>query len=77
MWKLQMKMLVSGEGGTGKWKIKTAVKHVLTKYTPCIPGKTEGVFGSVLMSAPTGAAYSILGHTWQSALAKNKSRDLC
>jgi hypothetical protein len=70
----QMIMFVSGEGGTGKSRLI----HVITKYTQCVPGKTEGVYGSVLKTEPTGgAAYNILGHTWYSALGKTKSRDFC
>ncbi len=61
----QMIMFLSGEGGTGKSK----VIQVLTSYTRCLYGKTEGVFGAVLKTAPTGgAAFNIQGHTWQSAL---------
>jgi hypothetical protein len=65
--KRQLVMFVSGEGGTGK----SFLIHALTKYTQILYGKTEGWFGSVLKSAPTGAAaHNIRGHTWHSALGK-------
>jgi len=63
----QMVMFLSGEGGTGK----SHVIHLLTLLVQTIHGKTEGRFGSVLKTAPTGgAAYNINGFTWQSALGK-------
>jgi hypothetical protein len=65
--KQQMVMFLSGEGGTGK----SHVIHTITKYVQLTKGKTEGWFGSVLKTAPTGgAAYNIRGHTWHSALGK-------
>jgi hypothetical protein len=63
----QVIMFLSGEGGTGKSKLI----HTITKYTRCLHGKTEGPYGAVLKTAPTGgASHNIHGHTWQSALGK-------
>ncbi len=56
------------------------IYYVLTRYTQCIPGKMDVVYGSVLNTETTGgAAYNILGHTWHSALGiRSQSRDfLC
>ncbi len=69
----QMIMFVSGVGCTGKSRLMSVIK----KYTQCVPGKTEGVYGSVLKTVPRSAAYNILGYTWHSALGKTKSRDFC
>jgi hypothetical protein len=63
----QLIMFLSGEGGTGKSKLV----HDITKYTQIRYGKTEGYFGAVVKTAPTGgAAFNIRGHTWHSALCK-------
>jgi hypothetical protein len=63
----QMIMFLSGEGGTGK----SFLIHALTKYTQILYGKTEGWYGCVLKTAPTGgASYNIRGHTWYSGLGK-------
>jgi hypothetical protein len=49
----------------------------VTKYNQIVKGKTEGWFGSVLKTAPTGgAAYNIMGHTWHSALGKTTFKRL-
>lgn len=61
----QLIMFLSGEGGTGKSK----VIHTITLYTRILYGRTEGDWGAVLKTAPTGgAAHNIGGSTWQSAL---------
>jgi hypothetical protein len=65
----QMIMFLSGEGGTGKSKII----HSLVKYTRCLFGKTEGSWGAVCVTAPTGgSAHNIHGNTWHSALGKSR-----
>lgn len=69
----QMIMFVSGEGGTGKSRIIESV----TLYTRLHVGKTEGTWGPVLKTAPTGgAAHNIGGSTWHSALGKNMTTKL-
>ena len=65
----QMLMFVSGEGGTGKSKLI----ELVAENTRLLFGKTQGLFGSVLIMAPTGtAANGIGGFTWQSVLKKSK-----
>lgn len=64
----QMILFLSGEGGTGK----STVIHAITNYVQILFGKTEGIHGAVLKTAPTGgAAYNIGGKTWHSALGKS------
>jgi hypothetical protein len=66
---MQMVMLVSGEGGTGK----STVIEAVSLYTQIYFGKTVGSWGAVLKTAPTGgAAHNIGGSTWHSALNKTK-----
>jgi hypothetical protein len=65
-----MIMFVSGEGGTGK---STLINSV-TLYAQIHAGKTEGTWGPVLKTAPTGgAAFNIGGSTWHSALGKSSA----
>lgn len=67
----QLIMFLSGEGGTGKSK----VIHTITLYTRILFGKTEGDWGAVLKTAPTGgAAHNIGGSTWHSALGNNGTK---
>lgn len=69
----QLIMFLSGEGGTGKSK----VIHTITLYTRILFGKTEGDWGAVLKTAPTGgAAHNIGGSTWHSALGNNGTKKL-
>jgi hypothetical protein len=66
----QMIMFVSGEGGTGKSRLIQSV----TLMTQILVGKTEGTWGPVLKTAPTGgAAHNIGGSTWHSALGASVS----
>ena len=66
----QLRMVLSGSGGTGK----TLVIHSAVKLARTVYGKTESLYGPVLVLGPTGcAAYNAGGFTWQSAL--NKSRE--
>ena len=63
----QIIMFLTGEGGTGK----SEVIHCITDLAYGYFGKSEGSFGVVLKTAPTGcAAYNINGSTWHSALGK-------
>lgn len=69
----QLIMFLSGEGGTGKSK----VIHTITLYTRILFGRTEGDWGAVLKTAPTGgAAHNIGGSTWHSALGNNGTKRL-
>lgn len=69
----QMIMFLSGEGGTGKSK----VIHTITRYTRILFGRTEGEWGAVLKTAPTGgAAHNIGGSTWHSALGNDGRKQL-
>jgi hypothetical protein len=69
----QLIMFLSGEGGTGK----SHLIHTVTKYTQILRGKSEGWYGAVLKTAPTGgSAYNIKGHTWHSALGKTTFKRL-
>lgn len=68
----QLRMVLSGEGGTGKTKII----HAVVLMARIAFGRTESVFGSVLVMGPTGcSAYNAGGCTWQSALNKTKDSD--
>lgn len=62
----QLLFVISGEGGSGKSHIiRSIVLAAKIQY-----GKTPGMYGSVLVVAPTGcAAYNAGGVTWQSALS--------
>ena len=67
-----MFMFVSGEGGTGKSRLIADV----AENTRLIFGKTKGLFGSVLIMAPTATAASgISGFTWQSVLKKSRYKN--
>ena len=62
-----MIMVLTGAGGTGK----SALIAAITKLAHLTYGKTEGSWGCILKTAPTGcAAFNIRGSTWQSALGK-------
>ena len=65
----KMLMFVSGEGGTGKSRLI----ELVAENARLLFGKTKGLYGSVLIMAPTGtAANGISGFTWQSVLKKSK-----
>lgn len=69
----QMIMFVSGEGGTGKSRVIDSV----TLYTQLLIGKTDGWWGPVLKTGPTGSsAHNIGGSTWHSALGKGTTAKL-
>lgn len=61
-------MFTTGEGGTGKSNvIQTLAEHMRVTY-----GKQPGIYGSVIVAAPTGtSANNIDGFTWQSVLGKS------
>ena len=53
-------MILSGEGGTGK----TLIIHAAVLLARIVYGRTDSVFGSVLVIGPTGcAAYNAGGCT--------------
>jgi hypothetical protein len=63
----QLFMFISGQGGVGKSKLINDI----TRYTQIRYGKTEGFFGAVMKTAPTGgASYNIRGQTWHKALGR-------
>ena len=65
----QLRMILSGEGGTGK----ALIIHAAVLLARIVYGRTGSVFGSVLVIGPTGcAAYNGGGCTWQSALNKRR-----
>jgi hypothetical protein len=58
-------MFLSGAGGTGK----STVISCVTTYARAKFGKQKGLYGAVILAAPTGtAANNIHGFTWQSIL---------
>ena len=68
----QLRMILSGEGGTGK----TLIIHAAVLLARIVYGRTDSVFGSVLVIGPTGcAAYNAGGCTWQSALNKRRESE--
>lgn len=63
----QLFMFLTGEGGTGKSKLI----HDITRYTQIFYGKSEGMFGAAMKTAPTGAAaFNIRGQTWHKSLGR-------
>jgi len=59
----QLVSFVTGEGGTGKSRIISALKL----WTNVVFGKQDGDLGACVVCAPTGpAAFNIKGETWQS-----------
>ena len=59
----QLVSFVTGEGGTGKSRIISALKL----WSNVVFGKQEGNLGACVLCAPTGpAAFNIKGDTWQS-----------
>jgi hypothetical protein len=59
----QLVSFVTGEGGTGKSRIISALKL----WSNVVFGKQEGELGACVLCAPTGpAAFNIKGETWQS-----------
>ena len=68
----QMKMFVSGEGGTGK----SFLISLIMEFTNLFHGKQNGIYGAAVAVAPTGSAANVIrGFTWQSVYGKgfNKS----
>lgn len=64
----QLIMFTTGEGGTGKSKVIA----ILTEYLRLEYGKQPGLYGAVIVAAPTGtSANNINGFTWQSVLGKS------
>ena len=63
----QMKMFVSGEGGTGK----SFLISLIMEFTNLYHGKQKGIYGSAVAVAPTGSAANVIkGYTWQSVYGK-------
>jgi len=61
----QMIMFLTGGSGTGK----SLLLQAISKKIMISRGKTVGIFGSVLKTAPTSAcAFNIGGHSWRAAL---------
>jgi hypothetical protein len=59
---------ISGEGGTGKSEVCLAI----IEKSKLLFGKTEGINGPVITTAPTGnSAHNIGGSTWQSIFKKH------
>ena len=68
----QMRMFVSGEGGTGK----SFLISLIMEFTNIFHGKQNGIYGAAVAVAPTGSAANVIrGFTWQSVYGKgfNKS----
>lgn len=63
----QMRMFVSGEGGTGK----SFLIPFIMEFTNIFHGKQNGIYGAAVAVAPTGSAANIIrGFTWQSVYGK-------
>lgn len=69
--KSQMKMFVSGEGGTGK----SFLIALVIEYTNLFHGKQKGIYGAAVAVAPTGSAANVIkGFTWHSVFGKGISK---
>lgn len=67
----QLVSFVTGEGGTGKSRIISALKL----WSNVVFGKQEGELGACVLCAPTGpAAFNIKGETWQSVFGHSVER---
>ena len=67
----QMIMFLTGGSGTGK----SLLLQAISKKIVISRGKTVGLFGSVLITAPTSAcAFDIGGHSWRAALGVKSPR---
>ena len=65
--KSQMKMFVSGEGGTGK----SFLIALVIEYCNLYHGKQKGIYGAAVAVAPTGCAANVIkGFTWHSVFGK-------
>jgi hypothetical protein len=67
----QLVSFITGEGGTGKSRIISALKL----WSNVVFGKQEGDLGASVLCAPTGpAAFNIKGDTWQSVFGHSVER---
>ena len=59
----QLGLFLTGEGGTGNSKVIEAVVHFTREYY----GKTDGVYGPIIVTTPTGtSSNNINGFTYHS-----------
>ena len=66
----QLRLFLTGEGGTGKSKVIEAIVHFTRNYY----GKTDGVYGPIIVTAPTGtSSNNINGFTYHSVCCFTKA----